>query len=130
MPSRLLIELAVWSCMPWKMMMPSPGVVMVSRLTTKPCGSPRPQRGQLVLDQQLGRVPQILLHLADADRPEADAVNGLGDQQLGEEVDLAGAAAAPGALVAGRRHQWLEGPRHDDAAARRQPSVLPSSVSR
>src|SRR5690606_34608624 len=79
----------------------------------EPVGLPQTELRQLRLDQGLRRVLERLLHLADADHPQPLAgVAGEGDRvldgQAGEEVGLAGAAAAVGALVARRRQQRLE----------------------
>jgi hypothetical protein len=99
-PSSDLIESAVWFCIPWNMMTPPPGVRISASSISKP-GAPK--RLDLVLDQQLDRVLEALLNLADTGRSQARSQHALLDQRLGEEVRLARAAPAVSALVARRR---------------------------
>src|SRR5204862_7899472 len=74
--------------------------------------------GDLLLDQALGGLRQRFLHFAHADRarprPEQTAL----DQHLAEEMRLAGAAPAKGALVARRFQQRLEHPCRIDPEAK------------
>jgi len=68
------------------------------------------ERRDLALDQALARLRERLLHLADADREHAILAHAIIHQHLGEEMRLAGAAAAVCALIARRLQQRDEGP--------------------
>ena len=79
----------------------------------KPSRSPQPEIPQLGLNQRLGGLGQVLLHLADADRPQALAgLPGLSqrvlNQQAAEEMRLARTSSAVGPLVSRRSKQRLE----------------------
>jgi hypothetical protein len=66
------------------------------------------ERCNLAFDQPLGRLRQRPLRFADTDRERAALRLAGFDEQLAEEVRLAGAAPAVHALVAGGFEQRLE----------------------